>query len=204
MLNTIWNDLRYALRMLRNRPGFTVVAVITLSLGIGANTAIFSVVNAVVLNPLPFPKPEEIVLVRDDLTGRQIEDVGMSVDELKDFQEKSGVFDQISAVWSVDANLTGSDRPERIELLAVSPNYFSLLGANAQLGRVFGPQDQAQGFAESAVNSHGLWQRLFGADPNILGRKIYLDSDAYTIVGVMPADFRHPGRTLRDRSEERR
>ena len=95
MLNTIWNDLRYALRMLRNRPGFTVVAVITLSLGIGANTAIFSVVNAVVLNPLPFPHSEEIVLVRDDLTGRQLENVGLSVDELKDFQERSGVFDQI-------------------------------------------------------------------------------------------------------------
>jgi len=147
MMHTVFQDLRYAARMLKNRPGFTLVAVITLSLGIGANTAIFSVVNAVVLNPLPFPHPEQIVLVRDDLSGRQLEDIGLSVDELKDFQERSGVFDQISAVWSVDANLTGSDRPERVELLAVSPNYFSLLGASAQLGRVFGPQDQAQGFA---------------------------------------------------------
>ncbi|HEV8134540.1 MAG TPA: ABC transporter permease [Pyrinomonadaceae bacterium] len=198
MLNTIWNDIRYALRMLRNRPGFTVVAVITLSLGIGANTAIFSVVNAVVLNPLPFPHPEEIVLVRDDLTGRQLENVGLSVDELKDFQERSGVFDQISAVWAVDANLTGSDRPERIELLAVSPNYFSLLGANAQLGRVFGPQDQAQGFAEGVVISDGLWHRLFGADPNVLGRKVYADTDLYTVIGVMPKGFRHPGKTLRN------
>src|SRR5215204_3397886 len=146
-MNRLWHDLRYAARMLRNRPGFTLVAVITLSLGIGANTAIFSVVYAVVIKPLPFPKPEQIVIVRDDFTGRGVEDTGMSVDELKDFQERSGVFDQISAVWSVDANLTGSDRPERIELLAVSPNYFSLLGANAQLGRVFGQQDQAQGFA---------------------------------------------------------
>src|ERR1044072_7710383 len=90
MSNTIWNDLRYALRMLRNRPGFTVVAVITLSLGIGANTAIFSVVNAVVLNPLPFPHPEEIVLVRDDLTGRQLENVGLSVDELKKILRRTG------------------------------------------------------------------------------------------------------------------
>jgi putative ABC transport system permease protein len=198
MMHTIWNDLRYAARMLRNRPGFTLVAVVTLSLGIGANTAIFSVVNAVVLNPLPFPHPEQIVLVRDDLTGRQLEDIGMSVDELKDFQERSGVFDQISAVWSVDANLTGSDRPERIELLAVSPNYFSLLGANAQLGRVFGPQDQAQGFAEGVVISDGLWRRLFGSDPNVLGRKVYADTDLYTIIGVMPPGFRHPGKTLRN------
>src|SRR6478672_12251340 len=132
-MQTIWQDVKYSVRVLLKSPGFAFVAVLALSLGIGANTAIFSVVNAVVLNPLPFPHPEEIVLVRDDLTGRQLEDVGLSVDELKDFQERSGVFDQISAVWAVDANLTGSDRPERIELLAVSPNYFSLLGANAQL-----------------------------------------------------------------------
>src|ERR1051325_11581219 len=197
-MNTLLHDLRYATRMLRNNLGFPLVAVLTLAFGIGANTAIFSVVNAVVLRPLPFPKPEQIVIIRDDLTGRQIEDVGLSVDELKDLQERSGVFEEVSATWPVDANLTGSDRPERIELLAVSPNYFTLLGANAERGRIFGPEDKAQGFAESAVISHGLWQRLFGADPNILGRKIYLDSDAYTIVGVMPADFRHPGRTLRD------
>ncbi len=191
-------DLRYAIRMLLVKPGFTFVAIATLSLGIGANTAIFSVVNAVVLQPLPFPKPEEIVIVRDDLTGRQREDVGMSVVELKELQERSGLFDQISAIWPVDANLTGSDRPERIELLGVSPNYFTLLGANAQLGRVFGPQDQAQGFAEGVVISDGLWKRVFGSDPNILGRKVYADTDLYTIVGVMPPDFRHPGKTLRN------
>ncbi len=197
-MSAVLTDLRYAARMLRNRPGFTLVAVITLSLGIGANTAIFSVVNAVVLTPLPFPDPEKIVLVKDDLPGRGVEDIGMSVDELRDFQERSGVFDQISAVWPVDANLTGSDRPERIELLGVSPNYFSLLGANAQLGRVFGPQDQAKGFAEGVVISDGLWKRLFGSDPNVLGRKIYADTDLYTIIGVMPASFRHPGKTLRN------
>lgn len=197
-MRIIWDDLRYAARMLRNKPGFTLIAIITLSLGIGANTAIFSVVNAVLLSPLPFPNPEQIVLLRDDLTGRQLENVGLSVDELKDFQERSGVFDQISAVWPVDANLTGSDRPERIELLGVSPNYFSLLGANAQIGRVFGPQDQTPGFAEGVVISDGLWRRLFGADPNILGRKIYADSDLYTVIGVMPAGFRHPGKTLRN------
>jgi putative ABC transport system permease protein len=197
-LQTAWQDLRYAARMLRNRPGFSLVAIITLSLGIGANTAIFSIVHAVLLRPLPFPHPEQIVLVRDDLTGRQLENIGLSVDELKDFQDRSGVFEQISAVWPVDANLTGSDRPERIELLAVSTNYFSLLGATAQLGRVFGPQDQAQGFAEGVVISDGLWRRLFASDPNILGRKVYADTDLYTIVGVMPPGFRHPGKTLRD------
>jgi len=198
-MNTLFHDLRYATRMLRSNLGFTLVAVLTLAFGIGANTAIFSVVNAVVLRPLPFPKPEQIVIIRDDLTGRQIEDVGLSVDELKDLQERSGVFEQVSAVWPVDANLTGSERPERIELLAVSPNYFALLGAHAQLGRVFGPEEQqAKGFAEGVVISDGLWKRLYGSDPNVLGRKVYADTDLYTIIGVMPPGFRHPGKTLRN------
>src|SRR5690349_22138834 len=166
-MNTLLQNVRYAFRMLRNNAGFTLVALLTLAFGIGANTAIFSVVNAVVLRPLPFPKPEQIVIIRDDLTGRQIEDVGMSVDELKDLQERSGVFEQVSAVWPVDANLTGSDRPERVELLAVSPNYFSLLGAKAQLGRVLGEEDRAQGFADGVVISDGLWRRLFGSDKNV-------------------------------------
>jgi len=172
-------DTRYAIRSLVKVPGFSVVAVIVLALGIGANTAIFSVVDAVLLRPLPFPKPNELVLVRDDLTGRQVQDVGMSVDELRDYQERSGIFDQLSAVWPVDANLTGSDRPERVELLIVSPNYFTLLGANAQIGRVFGPQDRADGFAEGVVISDGLWRRLFGADQNVLGHQVRVDSDMY-------------------------
>jgi putative ABC transport system permease protein len=198
MLTTIWQDLRYAARMLRNKPGFTAVAIITLALGIGANTAIFSVVYAVLLRPLPFPKSENIVLLRDDLSGRQAENVGLSVDELKDLQERSGAFEAVSAFWPIDANLTGGDRPERIEVLAVSPNYFSLLGANAQLGRVYGPQDQSPGFADGVVISDGLWRRLYGSDPNVLGRKVYMDTDLYTIVGVMPPGFRHPGKTLRN------
>ena len=198
MLNSLLADSRFAIRMLFKHPGFTAIAVATLALGIGANTAIFSIVNAVLLRPLPFPRSEQLVLVTDDLTGRQASDVGMSVNELQDLQERSGIFEEISAVWPVDANLTGSDRPERVELLAVSPNYFSLLGASAQLGRVFGEEDRAPGFAEGVVISDGLWRRLFGADPNILGRKIRADNDLYTIVGVMPPDFRHPGRTLRD------
>ncbi len=198
-MNTLFHDLRYAARMLKSNLGFTLVAVLTLAFGIGANTAIFSVVNAVVLRPLPFPKPEQIVILRDDLTGRQIEDVGLSVDELKDLQERAGVFEQVSAVWPVDANLTGSERPERIELLAVSPNYFALLGAHAQLGRVFGSEEQqAKGFAEGVVISDGLWKRLYGSDRNVLGRKVYADTDLYTIIGVMPPGFRHPGKTLRN------
>ena len=195
---TLWHDVRYGYRMLWKNPGFTLVVVLTLALGIGANTAIFSVVDAVLLRPLPFPHPEQLVILRDDLTSRQMENVGMSVPELKDLQQSAGVFEEVAGVWPVDANLTGSDRPQRIELLAVSPNYFSLLGASARMGRVFGPQDKAEGFAEGVVISDGLWRRMFGADPNILGRRIYADTDAYTIIGVMPPDFRHPAQTLRN------
>src|SRR5215212_9709909 len=194
---TLWHDVRYGCRMLWKNPGFTLVVVLTLALGIGANTAIFSVVDAVLLRPLPFPHPEQLVLLRDDLAGRQMENVGMSVPELKDFQQSADTFEEVAGVWPVDANLTGSDRPERVELLAVSPNYFSLLGAGARLGRVFGPQDKAEGFAEGVVISDGLWRRMFGADPNVLGRRIYADPDAYTVIGVMPG-FRHPAQTLRN------
>jgi len=197
-MSTHLQNIRHGARVLLKNRGITLVAIITLALGIGANTAIFSVVNAVLLRPLPFPHPEQLVLVRDDLSGQQLENVGLSVNELMDLQQNSGVFDQVSALWPVDANLTGTDRPERIELLAVSPNYFSLLGATPQLGRVFGPQDQAPGFAEGVVISDGLWRRLFGADPNVLGRQIRADNDLYTIVGVMPPNFRHPAATLRN------
>src|SRR5262245_40777137 len=108
-LRAMLQDIRYGLRALVKRPGFTVVVVLTLALGIGANTAIFSVVHAVLLRPLPFPDSDRLVLVRDDLTGRKIENVGMSVDELTDLQERAGIFEDLSAVWPVDANLTGSD-----------------------------------------------------------------------------------------------
>ena len=151
MLDLAVRDFRFAVRMLAKRPAFTGIVVMTLALGIGANTALFSVVNAVLLQPLPFPEPEQLVLVNDNLTGRQLKNVGMTVLELQDMQQRSDVFEEISALWPVDANLTGSDHPERIELLAVSPNYFKLLGAKAALGRVFGPEeDSAQGFADES------------------------------------------------------
>jgi hypothetical protein len=192
----LFQDVRYCLRTLRKSPGFTAVVIATLALGIGANTAIFSIVDAVLLRPLPFPKPDQLIRLVDNLPGASLHDVGMSVPELWDLQERSGVFDEVSAVWPIDANVTGKGHPERIELLAVSPNYFSLLGVKAQLGRVFGREDKAQGFAEAAILSDSLWRRSFGGDPHVLGLRVRLDGDAYTIVGVMPPGFRHPGRTV--------
>jgi predicted permease len=189
-------DLRYSLRMLRKSPGFTIVALLTLVLGIGANVATFSVVYAVLLRPLPFPHPEQLVRVFDDLRGPNEQDVGMSAPELWDLQERSGVFQNLSAVAPSSSAVGGGDRTVRAESLVTSPDYFALLGAKPELGRVYTPQDAVPGFLESVVISDGFWRRNFGSDRNIIGRKIRLDSDLYTIVGVMPPGFRHPGPTL--------
>jgi len=195
-MTSILQDLRYAFRMLVKTPGFTAVAILTLALGIGANVAAFSVVRAVLLRPLPFHQPGQLVRVFDDLRASNVRDVGMSQPELEDLQNRSEVFEDISAVWPISANLTGGDRPERVEVVATSTNYFTLLGANAQLGRIYTKQETVPGFIESAVISDGFWRREFGANPNAIGKKIRLDGDLYTIVGVMPPGFRHPGRTL--------
>src|SRR3984957_3497033 len=195
-MSSFLSDLRYAYRMLAKTPGFTTVAILTLALGIGANVATYSVVHAVLLNPLPFPQPQQLVRVFDDLRGSNVPDVGMSVPELVDYQDRSGVFSDISVVWPISANITGGEHPERVETLATSPNYFTILGVNPALGRIYTKQDALPGFSEVIVISDGLWRRMFGADPHILGRKLRLDNDLYAVIGVLPPNFRHPGRTL--------
>ena len=195
-MGSLFEDLKYALRTLRQSRGFTLVAVLTLALGIGANTAIFSIVNAVLLRPLPFQHPEQLVRVFDDLNGANAKDSGMSVPEFYDLRDRSGVFDDMTVIWSVSAALVGGDHPDRIELMATSPDYFKLLGVQPQIGRVYGPEDAQEGFSEPVLISDGLWRRQFGGDPGVLGRHVRMDTDPYTIVGVMPPNFRHPGQTL--------
>lgn len=194
-------DIRYALRQLRKSPGFTAVVVLTIALGIGANAALFSIVDAVLLRPLPYKNPEQLVAIHDDLPGVSLHDAGMSVQEVDDLQKRSDVFDQVSPVWSFDVNVIGGEKPERLEGLAVSPNYFELLDAHAALGRVFTTSDYRPGFFEGAVISDGLWHRMFGADRSVLGRAIRLDNDLYTIVGVLPPGFRNPARGLRGEAD---
>jgi predicted permease len=189
-------DLRYALRMLLKNPGFTMVAVLTLALGIGANVAAFSVVFAVVLRPLPFPHAEQLVRVFDDLRGTNEHDIGMSAPELWDLQDHSGVFQELSAVAPSNSAIGGGDRTVRAESLVTSPDYFALLGAKPQLGRLYTAQDAVPGFLEPVIISDGFWRRNYASNPKIIGRKMRLDNDLYTIVGVMPPGFRHPGRTL--------
>jgi predicted permease len=200
-MKTLWQDLRYGVRMLLNRPGFTAVVVVTLALGIGANAAIFTVVNAVLLRPLPYKNPDRLVRITSDLRKLGQTDVGISVPELFDLQKHTSVFAEVAGVLPVNSNLTGGDQPARVETHLDSGNYFQVLGVDAALGRVFGPEDQVPGNATIAVITDGLWKRRFGADPNILGRRIRIDNDAYTVIGVLPPEFRHPGRSIEREAE---
>ncbi len=195
-IEALGNNFRYAARRLRRSPGFTAVAILTLALGIGANVAAFTVVRAVLLNPLPYAHPEQLVRVFDDLRGSNSRDVGMSAPELWDLRDRSGIFQDLSAVWPTDADLTGADHPERIELLGTSTSYFRMLAARPQVGRLYNENDERPGFIDGVVLSDGFWRRTFGGDPNAIGKQVRLDSDLYTIIGVMPPEFRHPGRSL--------
>ena len=196
-----WHDMRYALRVLRKSPGFTAVTVLTIALGIGATTAIFSVVDAALLHPLPYPQPEQLVSIEDDLPGVGAQDIGMSEPEWQDLQ-RSGMFEYVSPTWFDENNLTGSSQPAHVRILLVAPNYFALLGVKPQLGRAFNPEDHSPGLLEEVVISDGLWKRAFGSDPHILDKSVRLDTDLYRIVGVMPPGFDAPGRTVEERNIE--
>ncbi|HZI58990.1 MAG TPA: ABC transporter permease, partial [Verrucomicrobiae bacterium] len=167
-----------------------------LALGVGANTAIFSIVNAVLLRPLPYRDPDRLVRVFFNKPGLGLRDVRFSKPELDDLQMRADVFEDVSPIFEGSEDLTGAGQPERIEGVNGSLSYFSLLGATPQIGRLFGPQDFALGFAPVVVISDGLWRRNYGADPNVIGRILRLDNDPYTIIGVLPPGFRHPGPTV--------
>ena len=200
-LEHLAEDVRYALRMFRKSPGFTAIAVSTIALGIGATTAIFSLVDATLLHPLPYPQPQQLVSIEDDLPGAGLQDVGMSVPEWQDLQ-RSGIFEYVSPIGGGDVNLTGATQPVRIRFLNVPPNYFALLGVNPQLGRGFNPEDHTPGFNLEALISDGLWKRAFAGDPAILGKSLRLDNDLYRVIGVMPPGFQDPGRTSDERNIE--
>ena len=160
-------DLKYAVRMLGRSPGFAFIAIATMALGIGATTAIYSVIDATLLHPLPYPNPAELVRIQDDLPGVGAHDIGISVPEWRDLQS-SGIFQSVSVSGTgADVNLTGSAQPERLSFKHVTPNYFAVFGVDAQLGRTFDPHDATPGFNLEAVISDGLWRREFGADPHI-------------------------------------
>src|SRR6184192_2116664 len=181
-IDVLLQDLRFGLRMLRKSPGFAAVVILTMALGIGATTAIFSVVEATLLRPLPYAQPEQLVSIQADLPGLGANDVGISQPEWKDLQE-SGIFEYVSPTWFDENNLTGSSQPARVRLLIAAPNYFALLGTQPQLGRTFDPLYNSPGFIPEVVISDALWKRNFGGDPNILNKTIRMGTDQYQIVG---------------------
>jgi putative ABC transport system permease protein len=187
-------DLRYGARILWKNPGFTLIAVITLALGVGANTAIFSVANTALLRPLPYQNPDELVMVWETAPKLGFPHNDVAPANFIDWRDQNRVFTQIAAFGGASLSLTGLGEPERIEGERVSASLFPLLGVAPALGRVFTEQEDRSEAQGVIVLSHSLWQRRFGGDTGIIGQSLTLNNHPYTVVGVMPAHFRFPGR----------
>jgi predicted permease len=192
-MDTLLQDIRYALRLLSRNPAFTAIAVLALALGIGANSAIFSIVNAVVLKPLPYNNPEQLVQLWMRFTNIGIpnDQNWVSVPEFMDLKQ-NGSFSHIAAIDSGSYNVNLGATPERIESAIVSTDFFPMLGVQARTGRVFSPDEGRPGQNRVVLLSDGLWRRRFAADPNVIGQKLIMNGDSYVVVGVLPGDFRFP------------
>jgi putative ABC transport system permease protein len=188
-------DVRYAFRMLRASPGFTAVAILTLALGIGVNTAIFSAVNAVLLRPLPYREPDRLVRLYESNESHGWPQFSVSPPNFMDWQQQNKSFEGISSVRFSTFNYTGGSEPERLTGARVNAPFFDLLGVKPLLGRTFAPREDPVGFAQVTVLSYGLWQRLFGGDASVVGRSVTLDGRPYTVIGVAPRGFQYPGRS---------
>jgi predicted permease len=191
-IETLIQDLRYGARMLMKSPGFTFVAVLTLALGIGANTAIFSVVNGVLLRQLPYEEPERLALIWEKFSSWGLGQAPISASEFTDYRNQTHSFSSLAAFDTADFNLTGGDLPERVSGAQVSAGLFPLLGVKPQLGRAFSAEENEPGRDNVVLLSHGLWRRRFGADPGIIGRTLSLSDRSYTVIGVMPPSFQFP------------
>ncbi|HEX8179244.1 MAG TPA: ABC transporter permease [Pyrinomonadaceae bacterium] len=191
-MSTLWQDVRYGWRMLWKRPGFTLLAVAALALGIGANAAIFSVINAALLRPLPFSDPARLVLVSGNFQRLGMTRLGVSAPEFADYKTQRDVFAQTAAFTRQTFNLTSADEAERIAGARVSPELFALLGVAPRVGRTLGDEEAQGGEPHSVVLSHRLWQARFGGNPALIGQSITLDGDSYRVVGVMPPAFQFP------------
>ena len=186
-------DFKEAFRSVWANPGVTFVVVATLALAIGANTALFSVLNGVLLRPLPYPNGDELVVLWEDNDQQGIVDSQVSTGNYRDFRERSKAFGGMLAAYRYQGNtLTGIDRPERLDTVRVSPILFPTLEVDAQLGRVFTPAEETPGNEKLIIISYSSWERRFGSDPGIVETSILLDSEPYTIVGIMPEGFEFP------------
>ena len=195
MLETLLQDLRFGVRMLRKNPGFSLIAILTLALGIGANTAIFSVVNAVLLRPLPFKESERLVMAwnRGDAAAGG-DRTPLAVAELLDWRTQSRVFASVGAFQDRFFNYIGGEVPERVRGAVVTANFFATLGVNAALGRTFQPEEERPGAPRVALISDAFWRKHFAANPQAMGRAINLNGESFTVVGVMPAALNFPAR----------
>ena len=182
-------DLRYALRQLVKSPGFTVVAVLTLALAIGANTAVLSLVNALLIRPLPYKAPESLILLWERFPTQGLERIPVSAPEYLDYEKQATSFEKIGAFNYAAYNLTTDDVPERVSGAVVSPTLFPLLGVEPIKGRVFTQDEGAQGRDDVVIISARLWERRFNSDPTIVGNKISLNGRPHTVVGIMPRKF---------------
>src|SRR2546423_1285448 len=191
-MESLFSDLRYAIRSLLKRPGFTLIAVVTLALGIGANTAIFSAINALLLKPLPFPDLDRVVAIWDKLPSRGVLHNEVAMANYLDWQTQNKSFDQLALYRWWSANLTGGDTPERVQGFLVSANFLDALGVKPLMGRNFYPEENQPGKDAVAIITHSLWQRRLGGDPNILNKTITINSVARTVIGVMPERFNFP------------
>jgi putative ABC transport system permease protein len=190
----VWQDLRYGARMLMKQPGFTLIAVLTLALGIGANTAIFSVVNAVLVRPLPFPESERLVRLYEKETDTAVpsERLEVAPANFLDWQRQSRTLQEIAAWGEEEQALANAGQAEPVRAAFVSANFLSVLGVSPLHGRGFTSKDDQPGHDSVAVLSFGLWQRRFGGDPNLVGQQVHLDGSQYSVVGIMPAGFQYP------------
>jgi len=189
-MNSLLQDLRYGARMLWKNPSFTLIAVVTLALGIGANTAMFSVVYGVLLKPLPYQEPDR--LVRFFEQSARFPKFPVSPANFRDYRAESRSMEAMAAYLQGDLQL-GGDRPEQISGLQVTSGFFRLLGWRMALGREFLPEEELEGKHRVVVLSHSLWTRRFGGDPEIIGRKVSLSGEPFTVVGVLPPGFQHVG-----------
>jgi len=190
-MNTLFQDLRYGTRMLARNPGFTAVAVLTLALGIGATTAIFSVINGVLLRPLPFSDPDRLMILHE--TEPKFDTMSVAYPNFEDWRAGNQSFDQLAAFNDTSFNLTGSGEPERVLGRRVSASFFSILDVKPALGRTFLAQEDQLGQTPVVVLSHALWERRFGADPHVLGKTMVMNGKDYAVIGVLPGDFRLHG-----------
>src|ERR1700730_15051018 len=186
-METLLQDRRYGFRMLAKNPGFTAVAVVTLALGIGANTALFSVINGVLLSPLPFPQPDRLVTLHENKPN--FEGGSVSYPNFRDWRRESHTFSSLALARTYAFSLTGTGEAEQVSGEFISSDFFSVLGMKPVMGRTFTEDEERVGVGPVALISAGLWQRKFSSAPDILGKNITLDGRDYTIAGVIPAGF---------------